>query len=55
MSAPFTFKLPEELAAKEPAERRGIGRDRVKLMVIDSKMLTLKPFKNNISGMSLAI
>lgn len=35
MSAPFTFTLPKELAAKEPAERRGIGRDEVRLMVID--------------------
>ena len=35
MSAPFTFTLPQELAAKEPAERRGIGRDKVRLMVID--------------------
>lgn len=35
MSAPFTFTLPQELAAKEPAERRGIGRDEVRLMVID--------------------
>ena len=35
MSTPFTFALPQELAAKEPAERRGIGRDEVRLMVID--------------------
>ena len=35
MSAPFVFTLPQELAAKEPAERRGISRDRVRLMVID--------------------
>ena len=35
MSAPFVFTLPKELAAKEPAERRGIGRDEVRLMVID--------------------
>lgn len=35
MSAPFTFTLPEELAAKEPAERRGLSRDGVRLMVID--------------------
>ncbi|MDJ0691702.1 MAG: hypothetical protein QNJ41_24765 [Xenococcaceae cyanobacterium MO_188.B32] len=35
MSAPFTFTLPEELAAKEPPERRGLSRDRVRLMVID--------------------
>ena len=35
MSAPFIFTLPQELAAKEPAERRGIGRDEVRLMVID--------------------
>ena len=35
MSAPFTFTLPQELAAREPAERRGISRDGVRLMVID--------------------
>ena len=35
MSAPFVFTLPKELAAKEPAERRGISRDEVRLMVID--------------------
>lgn len=35
MNAPFTFTLPEELSAKEPPERRGIARDRVRLMVIE--------------------
>lgn len=35
MSNPFSFKLPEELLAKEPPERRGIARDQVRLMVID--------------------
>lgn len=35
MSTPFTFTLPSELAAKEPPERRGIARDRVRLMVIN--------------------
>ena len=34
-STPFTFNLPPELSAKEPPERRGIGRDRVRLLVID--------------------
>lgn len=33
MSAPFSFTLPAELAAKEPPERRGIPRDEVRLMV----------------------
>jgi len=33
--APFTFRLPPELAASAPPERRGINRDRVRLMVID--------------------
>jgi len=37
MTAPFTFTLPEELSAKEPPERRGEGRDRVRLMVIDRR------------------
>jgi S-adenosylmethionine:tRNA ribosyltransferase-isomerase len=35
MIAPFTFTLPPELAAREPAERRGLHRDGVRLMVID--------------------
>lgn len=35
MSTPFSFTLPPELSAKEPPERRGIARDKVRLMVID--------------------
>lgn len=35
MSTPFTFTLPPELAAKEPPERRGLARDKVRLMVIN--------------------
>jgi S-adenosylmethionine:tRNA ribosyltransferase-isomerase len=35
MSAPFSFVLPQELSAKEPPERRGVARDRVRLLVID--------------------
>jgi S-adenosylmethionine:tRNA ribosyltransferase-isomerase len=35
MSLPFSFKLPPELAADEPPERRGIARDQVRLLVID--------------------
>lgn len=35
MSTPFTFLLPAELSAKEPAERRGIARDGVRLMTIN--------------------
>ena len=35
MTAPFTFHLPPELAAKEPPEQRGIGHDAVRLLVID--------------------
>lgn len=34
-TAPFAFTLPPELAAKEPPEHRGMGRDQVRLMVID--------------------
>jgi S-adenosylmethionine:tRNA ribosyltransferase-isomerase len=37
MSAPFSFDLPPELAAREPPERRGIARDEVRLMVIDRR------------------
>ncbi len=35
MSSPFSFTLPAELVAKEPPERRGLARDKVRLMVID--------------------
>src|ERR1051326_8393575 len=34
---PFSFKLPPDLAAKEPPERRGIARDEVRLLVINRK------------------
>ena len=34
MAAPFAFSLPPELSATEPPERRGITRDKVRLMVI---------------------
>jgi S-adenosylmethionine:tRNA ribosyltransferase-isomerase len=34
-SSSFSFRLPTELFAKEPPERRGIARDEVKLMVIN--------------------
>jgi S-adenosylmethionine:tRNA ribosyltransferase-isomerase len=37
MSPPFTFTLPPELAAREPAERRGLARDGVRLLVIDRR------------------
>src|SRR4030095_4946109 len=35
VSPPFSFKLPAELSAREPPERRGLARDHVRLMVID--------------------
>src|SRR6476646_11614705 len=34
---PFSFKVPPDLAAKEPPERRGIARDEVRLLVINRK------------------
>jgi S-adenosylmethionine:tRNA ribosyltransferase-isomerase len=37
MSAPFSFVLPPELAACEPPERRGVPRDRVRLLVLDRR------------------
>ena len=37
IAAPFSFTLPPDLAAKEPPERRGISRDKVRLMVIDRR------------------
>ena len=39
VSGPFSFKLPAELSAKEPPERRGLARDHVKLMVIDRAVI----------------
>jgi S-adenosylmethionine:tRNA ribosyltransferase-isomerase len=35
MTAPFTFVLPPTLAAREPPERRGVPRDRVRLLVLN--------------------
>jgi S-adenosylmethionine:tRNA ribosyltransferase-isomerase len=35
MNAPFAFALPSELCARVPPERRGVPRDRVRLLVID--------------------
>jgi S-adenosylmethionine:tRNA ribosyltransferase-isomerase len=37
VSAPFTFVLPPESAAREPPERRGLSRDGVRLMVLDRR------------------
>jgi S-adenosylmethionine:tRNA ribosyltransferase-isomerase len=37
VAVPFSFTLPPELAAQEPPERRGISRDKVRLMVIDRR------------------
>ena len=42
MSTPFSFTLPPQLSAKEPPERRGIARDRVRLMTIDRQTLQVK-------------
>src|SRR5262245_2890751 len=35
MQNEFTFDLPPELIAREPAERRGLNRDQVRLLVVD--------------------
>ncbi len=37
MTAPFAFALPDELAAREPPERRGLSRDGVRLLVLDRR------------------
>ena len=42
MSSPFSFYLPPELSAKEPPERRGLARDKVRLMVIDRASQTVE-------------
>lgn len=35
MQNEFAFNLPPDLVAKEPAERRGLNRDQVRLLVVD--------------------
>lgn len=42
MATPFIFTLPDELSAKEPPERRGLGRDKVRLLVIDRQSGTVE-------------
>jgi len=42
MTSPFTFTLPDELAAVEPPESRGVPRDQVRLMVIDRTTFAVK-------------
>lgn len=37
MQNEFAFDLPQNLVAREPAERRGLNRDQVRLLVIDRK------------------
>jgi S-adenosylmethionine:tRNA ribosyltransferase-isomerase len=37
MTAPFSFVLPADLAAREPPERRGLARDQVRLLVLDRR------------------
>ncbi|HSE39408.1 MAG TPA: S-adenosylmethionine:tRNA ribosyltransferase-isomerase, partial [Acidobacteriota bacterium] len=38
----FGFDLPPDLVAKEPAERRGLNRDQVRLLVVDRKTHTVE-------------
>jgi len=45
MAPTFNFTLPDELSAKEPPERRGLGRDKVRLLVIDRKHGTVQHAK----------
>jgi S-adenosylmethionine:tRNA ribosyltransferase-isomerase len=35
MQSEFAFDLPQDLVAREPAERRGVNRDQVRLLVVD--------------------
>lgn len=37
MQNEFAFDLPQDLVAREPAERRGLNRDQVRLLVVDRK------------------
>ncbi|HVF56847.1 MAG TPA: S-adenosylmethionine:tRNA ribosyltransferase-isomerase [Pyrinomonadaceae bacterium] len=50
MNAPFSFTLPPELSAKEPPERRGIGRDKVRLMVIERATRTVEHTRFDFLG-----
>ncbi len=50
MSAPFSFTLPESLSAQEPPERRGIPRDRVRLMVIDRRTFEVQHSRFDLIG-----
>jgi S-adenosylmethionine:tRNA ribosyltransferase-isomerase len=54
MPAPFAFTLPSELAAKEPPERRGIARDKVRLMVIDRQTFKVAHSRFDQLGQFLA-
>lgn len=38
----FAFDLPPDLVAKEPAERRGLNRDQVRLLVVDRETHTVE-------------
>jgi len=42
MQNQFAFDLPSDLVAKEPAERRGLNRDQVRLLVVDRKVHTVE-------------
>jgi S-adenosylmethionine:tRNA ribosyltransferase-isomerase len=53
MSTPFAFTLPAELSAKAPPERRGIARDRVRLMTLDRRTHQVEHSRFDLLGKSL--
>jgi S-adenosylmethionine:tRNA ribosyltransferase-isomerase len=53
MSTPFVFTLPNELSAKAPPERRGIARDRVRLMTLDRQTHQVDHSRFDLLGQSL--
>jgi len=50
MSAPFVFELPPQLVASTPPERRGLGRDDVRLLYIDRNSGRLEHTRFNCIG-----
>ena len=42
MQNEFAFDLPQDLVAREPAERRGLNRDQVRLLVVDRKSYAIE-------------
>src|SRR5262245_19526396 len=42
MQNAFAFELPQDLVARAPAERRGLNRDQVRLLVVNRKSFQIE-------------